>query len=190
MRPAVELEDPVVEVLDAETEPRDPHARGSPRSFASVSVPGSHSNVISSAPAHGVAAVSRVDEPLELRGREERRRAAAEIHEVERTAGDRRRRRIELPLARQAIEIRLHLARVPFGVDAEVTEMTLLPAERDVQVEAQRHSGRGAGQRRTADSVDGFGGPHRKRRVIRDEVAADLGLVEGGGTGVPTYSLL
>ena len=54
VRAAVELEDAIVEVLDAEAEARDAHAAGSPRAWLSVSVPGSHSNVISSAPFHGV----------------------------------------------------------------------------------------------------------------------------------------
>ena len=59
--------------------------------------------------------------------------------------------------------------------------MTAFTAKRDVQIEAQRRlrccrrsqRGRGIGG-------DGVRGPDRKRRVIRDEVTADLGLFEVG----------
>ena len=57
-------------------------------SFASVNVPGSHSKVTSSASRQEVTASRRDDEPLELFRREERGRSAAEVHEVQRTAGD------------------------------------------------------------------------------------------------------
>ena len=70
-------------------------------SFCPLSVPGSHSNVISRPPstARPRSAVRRA---LELLRREKRGRAAAEVHEVERPAGERRRRRHELPLAARA----------------------------------------------------------------------------------------
>ena len=44
---------------------------------------------------------------------------------------------VQLPLARQHVEVLADLLRVLVGVDAEVAEVTPLPAERDVQVEAR-----------------------------------------------------
>ena len=79
-------------------------------SFVSVSVPGSHSNVISSAPLHDGVAEQARDQRLQLLRRQERRRAAAEVDEVERPAGDRRLLRVQLPLAREHVEV---LARPP-----------------------------------------------------------------------------
>ena len=159
MRAAVELEDAIVEVLDAEAEAR--HAQLADRaSLASVSVPGSHSNVISSADVHGVTAVSRLTRLSQLLRRQERRRAAAEVDEVERPAGDRRLLRVQLPLARQDVEILADLGRVLVGVDAEIAEVAALPAERDVQVEAERDrpgaggaASAGRASRSTASSV-------------------------------------
>ena len=84
-------------------------------------------------------AVHAADEPFELRRRDVRRRAAAEVDEVQRPPGDGRLLGVELPLARQDVEISLHLGRVLVGVDAEVAEVTALPAERDVEVEPERH---------------------------------------------------
>ena len=83
------------------------------------------------------ARVQPADESLQLLRRQERRRAAAEVDEVELAAGHCRRRGVELPLPREQIEILLDLARILVGVDPEVTEMAALPAERDVQVQPQ-----------------------------------------------------
>ena len=152
-------------------------------SFASVSVPGSHSKVISSACRHGAAprpcATTRLCSCLR---REERRRAAAEVDEVQRPAGDRPLRAVQLPLARQRVEIALHLRGVLVGVDAEIAEVAPLPAERDVQIQPERHVGRRRRQRRPRIGIDGFRRPDGKGRVVGDEVAADLcGVVGGGG---------
>ena len=105
-------------------------------------------------------------EAAELPHRQERRRAAAEVHEVERPAVDRRIGVVELPLARHHVEVFLDFLRVLVGVDAEVAEVAALPAERHVQVQAERHRRRPASsapaarrarrrrpsRRRTADS--------------------------------------
>ena len=112
-------------------------------SLASVSVPGSHSNVTSSASFHGVSRGQPSDQAFELLRREKRRRAAAEVDEVERPAGDRRLRRVQLPFAREHVQVVVDLLGVLVGVDAEVAEVAPLPAERNVQVEAERHAGHG-----------------------------------------------
>ena len=149
------------------------------RSLASVSVPGSHSKVISSACVHGVTAVRRFDQAFELLRGQERRRAAAEVDEV-RAAGRQwpASPREQLPLARQHVEVVADFLRVLVGVDAEVAEVTPLPAERDVQVEAERHARPGgAVERRHRVALDGLGRPHRERRIGGDEIAADAGVV-------------
>ena len=80
-------------------------------SFASVSVPGSHSNVISSAFGPRRRRRQPRHQPFELLRREERRRAAAEVDEVERPSGDRpAASRVELPLARHDVEVAVDLA--------------------------------------------------------------------------------
>ena len=135
-------------------------------SLGSVSVPGSHSNVISSADVHGVDGGQPLHQAAQLPHRQERRRAAAEVDEVERPPVDRRIGVVELPLARHHVEIFFDFLRVLVGVDAEIAEVAALPAERDVQVQAERHRRRPASsapaahrarprrrsRRRTADS--------------------------------------
>jgi hypothetical protein len=74
-----------------------------------------------------------------LRGRQERRRPPTEIDEVHTPAGDGIKRGVQLPLAAEAIEIRFDFFRIPIGVDAEITKMTPLPAERDVKIDTERH---------------------------------------------------
>ena len=65
--------------------------------------------------------------------------------------------RVQLPLAREHVEIVRDLLRVLVGVDAEVAEVAALPAERDVEVEAERHRRiGGAAQRRPRVAVDGL----------------------------------
>ena len=126
--------------------------------------------------------VEPADQALQLLRRQERRRAAAEVDEVEAAAGDRRLRRVELPFARQQIEILLDLARVLVGVDPEVAEMAALPAERDVQVQTKRArpASAGACSRAAWASLTAAGIPDRKRRIIRDEIAPDVRLLDGG----------
>ena len=68
--------------------------------------------------------------------------------------------------------------------------MAALPAERDVQVEAERHAGDGgASQRRQGVARDGVARPDRERRVVGDEVAADLRLVRHGSPGILGHRL-
>ncbi len=150
-------------------------------SLLSVSVPGSHSNVISSALFHAATAPRRFTRPLELLRREKRRRAAAEVDEVQRPAGDRRQLAVQLELARQHVEILVDLARVLVGVDPEVAEVAPLAAERNVQVHAERHVGRRRRrERRHRVGGDGVVRPDGERRIGGDEVAADLGRLGDG----------
>ena len=100
VRPAVQLEHLVAEILDAEAQARDAEAADDRQlalgQRARLALEG-----------HFLGRVPRRDrlqpvhQPLELARREKRRRAAAEIDEVERPAGDGRQRGVELPLANQ-----------------------------------------------------------------------------------------
>ena len=59
--------------------------------------------------------------------------------------------------------------------------MTALTAKRDVEIDAERRLRLSRGlERNLGIRGDGFWSPDRKRRVIRDKVAADLGLLEVG----------
>ena len=69
---------------------------------------------------------------------------------MQRPARDGARCLVQLPFAREHVEILLDFAGVLVGVDAEIAEVAALPAERDVQVQTQRHGRRGLGQRREA----------------------------------------
>ena len=85
VRPAVQLEDPVVEVLDAEAEPRDAHLADRLElrlgQRARLALEG---DFLRCRPRGRRS--QAIDEPLQLRGRKERRRPAAEVDEVERPA--------------------------------------------------------------------------------------------------------
>ncbi len=121
-----------------------------------------------------------IDQRRELLAAEERRRAAAEIDEAERPASHHRQAADQFDLARQGRDIGLDVRGVLVGVDAEVAELAALAAERNVQVQPQRHFGR----RRMQGLVhvgQRLGRPLRKRRIVGDEIAANFGL--GGFCG-------
>ena len=180
VRAPVDLEDAIVEVLDAQAQARDPH------------LPDRLQLVLGQRPGLALERdlfrlVPRRDggevlhQPLQLVRRQERRRAAAEVHEVQRPSGNRRLPRVHRPLLGEHVEVAADLLRVLVGIDAEIAEMTPLPAERDVQIEPERRRGvRRRLQRRLRVALDGLGGPHRKRRIGRDEIAADFGLCQPG----------
>ena len=67
-----------------------------------------------------------------------------------RPARERRLRAQQLPFAREQVEVLLDLLRVLVGVDAEVAEVAALPAERNVQVQPERHAGAGRRRQRRA----------------------------------------
>src|SRR5207248_10197527 len=97
---------------------------------------------------------------LELRRRQERRRAAAEVDEVERPTGHRGKRSVQFPLAREHIEIPVYLLRVLVGVDTEIAEVAPLAAERNVEVQTKRNRRvRRRLKRRLGRRLDGVLGP-------------------------------
>ena len=176
VRAPVHLEDVVVEILDAEAEPRHAHLanRGEfglgqrARLALERDFLGRRPRRDGRQPLHQAA---------QLPHRQERRRPAAEVHEVERTAVDRGIGVIELPFAGHHVEILFDFLRVLVGVDAEIAEVAALPAERDVQVQAERYRRRRRAQRSERIPLDGIRRPDGKRRIVGNEVAADLRLV-------------
>ena len=68
-----------------------------------------------------------------------RRRAAAEIDEAKRPPPHHRLLADQLDLVLQRLAIRLDLLGVLVRIDAEIAELAPLAAERNVQIQAQRH---------------------------------------------------
>ena len=97
MRAAVQLEDPIAEVLDAEAEARHAHVadrfelRLGQRAGLAF-----ERHLLGRRPTASPPSAA-ITSRCELAGREKRRRAAAEVHEVQRPTGDRRRRRDTTP---------------------------------------------------------------------------------------------
>ena len=154
-------------------------------SFASVSVPGSHSNVISSASVQGETAVNRWTSDLSCCVERNDGVPPPKYTKSSFRPAIAGHRRVQLPLPREEIEVRLDFLRVLVGVDAEVAEVAALAAERDVEVQTERDVGRRRrGERGPGVGGHGVGRPDRERRVIGDEVAADLGLLDLGRLGI------
>ena len=178
VRAPVQFQDVVVEMLDAETEPRDAH----PANRAELRLGERPGLALERDLARGRPRRDRrqaINETLELPDRQERRRAAAEIDEVERPPGDGRLPGVQLPLPPQNIEVRLDLGRVLVRVDPEVAEVAALAAERNVEVQAERDIRRRRGERRVGRLVHRLRRPDRERRIVGDEIAADFRFGRG-----------
>ena len=164
MRTSVEFQDFVAEVLDAEAQTRDADAaNGGQLRLGQRPGLALEGHFLRVAPrGHGVEAS---DETLELFRRQERRRPATEIDEVQRPAGDRRQVGVELPFVRKHVEVIADLLRVLVGIHAEVAEVAPLPAERNVEVEPQRHA-RNRRRLERGASVDGNRRPCSTPRTV------------------------
>ena len=192
VRAAVQLEDLVVEVLDAQAQPG--HADAANRrqlGFGDRSWLALERDFLGILP--GCRCRQSSDQAFELLRREKRRRAAAEVHEVQLPSGDRRLRRTQLPFVREHVQVVIDFLRVLVGIHAEVAEVASLPAERDVQVEAERNSRHGRRlERHLPVLFDRGGRPRGERRIGGDEIAPDLCLrVECGrpiGHCLPLYT--
>ena len=169
MGPAVDLQDVVVEVLDAEAQARDANLPDGlelvVRQRARLAF---ERHLLRLVPAQD--RLHPVGQVLELRLGQVGGRAAAEIDELRLAPADERLLPVKLQLAKRQLQIPLDGRGVLVGIDAEVAEVAALPAERDVQVEAQL----GARRRRPAQGGGHLGHPlrlpERERGVIRDEV--------------------
>ena len=173
MGAAVGLENRIVEVLDAQRDPR--HAErleGPDLRFGERARLALKRHFLGIVPAE--ALVNPGHEPLELLHAQERGRTAAKVDVAEHSALDSRQRRGERRLAGERQRIPLHVGRRHVGVDTEVAELAPLPAEGHVEIEAKR-----LGCRRGREGVEhgghGVGRPPMKRRIVGNEVAARLG---------------
>ena len=175
VRAAVQLENPIVEVLDAEAETSDAEIADDPELGFGERAGLAFERDLGGAAPVGPGRQPR-NESLQLRRRQERRGAAAKVDEVHGTAGDRRGVEVHVPLIGEQAQIVLDLAGVLVRVDAEVAEVTPLAAERNVQIEPERHRRRRRIQR-NAGIVQSRGRPDGKRGVIRNKVAPDRRFV-------------
>ena len=146
-------------------------------SLLSVNVPGSHSNVISSAWFHELVAFSLFTRPLSCLTERNDGVPPPKYTKSSRRPAIRLLFVVQLPLARQHVQIRLDLAGVLPGVDTEVAEMAPLPAERNMKIQAQRDIGGYRRERRLCVCLDRVLRPQGERRVVGDEIAANVGLI-------------
>ena len=163
VRAPVDLEDVIVEVLDAEAETRHAHlANGGELGFGERAGLALERDFLGRCPRRDGR--QPLHESAQLPHRQKRRRAAAEVHEVDRPAVDRRIGAVELPLARHHVEVLFDFLRVLVGVDAEIAEVAALSAERHVQIQAERHRRRAASSAPAARRA-------RRRRPSRRKTA-------------------
>ncbi len=143
--------------------------------FSRLSVPGSHSKVTSSAVCHERYSLNRSCSERSCLAAQIGRRAAAEIGEAERAPLHAGLLAQQLELFLESLDVILDRLGILVRVDAKITEPATLPAEGNVDVEA--HRDRTIGRRgecptnlRNVQAV-----PERKRGIVGDEVAANLG---------------
>src|SRR5688572_23524922 len=174
MSPAVDRQDLVVEVLDAQRQPR--HADFLDRAqlaFLQRARLAFERDFLGRVPAPVL--VDPLDEPVELLVRQVRRRAAAEVYELELTSLKPVALGVEGDLTREGGQVYLDVAGVLVRIDAEVEELAPLAAERDVQVQPQRRLRRHRVIEHVIQRGEVVRRPNGERRVVGDEVAADLG---------------
>ena len=174
MGPAVFLQDLVAEVLHAQAQTRDAqlaqrvHLRFGQRPRFTFK-----GDLFGLVPVD--VAPQPVDERRELFGAEEGGRAAAEIDEAKRAIAHAGQLTQQLDLARQRCQVGFDLSRHLVRVHPEIAELAALAAERNVQVQTQRHVARWRVQ-----CLQGHGNlfvrPLGERRIVRDEVTADFGF--------------
>ncbi len=175
MRATIGGQNVVVEMLDAEAQPRDADLfQRFELRFAQrprLALEGDFFGVL---PTH--MPVETFDQITELLFADVRRRAAAEVSEPKLPALKSVRAAVDFILLDQRVQVSLNLRGVLVGVDFEVTKLAPLTAERDVNVEAERL----IGARRPIQRLDRVSGifrlPLRERRIVGDEVIADFGF--------------
>src|SRR5689334_14092870 len=135
MRATIGGEDLIVKVFDAETQTR--HTDRFKRfEFRFLQRPrlAFKRDFFRVLPTH--VTIETIDEITQLLLADVRRRATAEVSEAKLASFERRRATVKLVLFDQRVEIDLDLGGVLIRVDFEVTEMTALAAERDVDIKA------------------------------------------------------
>ena len=123
----------------------------------------------------GFALTVCLDEAAELGCAQERRRAAAEVDVEQTPAADGGKLAIKLDFLHQGVQVGLDIAGVLIGVDPEIAKLAALPAERDVQVQAQRRVGLGRPVESGPSGRQVLRLPRGERGVVRHEVVAEAG---------------
>ena len=171
MRASVDLQDVIVEVLDAEAEPRDAEFANGLQLVVSeragFCLEGDFLHLIPRE-----QSLHAVGEELQLIGRQIAGRATAEVDEARLASFDERLVRVGREILQQRVEVAANLRRVLVGIDLEVAEVAALPAKRNVRVEPEVHAGRGLTFERGLQFADAILFPVGERRVVRDEVIA------------------
>jgi hypothetical protein len=175
MRAPVGCENRVVEMLHAQTQPRDADllqrfqlrlAQGARFAFKS--------NFFGVFPTD--VPVQAFHKVTKLLFADVRRRAAAEVREPKLPPLYSRHLAVEFILFDQRIQVPFNVGSVLVCVDLEVTKLAPLAAKRNVDVQAERL----LGTRMLIESLDRVRGvfrfPLRKRRIVGDEIITDFGF--------------
>ena len=112
----------------------------------------------------------------ELVRRQVARGAPTEVNKAGFSPADHRLGGIGSEVFEQGIEVGLDIVGVLVGVDAEVAEVTSLPAEGNVDVESQRYSGLRGLIQSLMEGWNGLSIPEGKRGIIGNEVIPSGGL--------------
>ncbi len=140
MGPTVFFEHAVAEILDSQTESRNAQIAQrlhlGLRERARLALEGDFFGVV---PID--VGPQAIDERRELLAAEKRRGTATEIDEAKRPLAHHRQAADQFDLVRQGRDVAFDVVRVLIGIDAKVTELAALAAERNVQVQAERRVG-------------------------------------------------
>jgi len=177
MGAAVDLQDVVVEVLDAQAQPGDPKIADRPELvIGEGSWLALERDLLGLVP--GEQPLHAVGEKPELIGRQVARGAATEIEEPGFPTPDPGLLGEDLEFLEEGIQVSLDLVGVLVGVDPEVAEMAALPAEGDVGVQAEPGGVRARVLvEHGLESLEGIGFPEGEGRVVGDEVVPGGGLL-------------
>src|SRR3982751_2683650 len=103
------------------------------------------------------------------------RRTAPKVCKPQLPSLNRGRPAVAFHLFDKGIEIDFDLARILVGIDFEVAKLTTLPAEGNVEIEAERIAGSCRSVKDFSDFRQIVRLPLRERRVIGNEIIADFG---------------
>jgi hypothetical protein len=174
MRPTVDLEHMIIEILNTQAQSRHAHL---PDRLEFVIGQGSRftfeRDLLHLVP--GQDRLHSIGQELQLVDREIGRRAATEIDKARFAPANERLLRIELELLKRRIHVTLDRCSVFVRIHPEITEMTAFPAERNVQVNTEVRARLRCPVQCRVGILHQLGFPERKRRVIGHEIVSHRG---------------
>ena len=178
MSPTVDLQNGVVEMLDAQTQSSDTHFSDGPElvvgECSRFGFEGDFCRLIPRKQTlHALGQIA------ELVRRQVARSPSTEVDEAGFSPADHCLGGKGSEVFEQGIQVGLDVVGILVGVDAEVTKVTSLPAEGNVDVESQRYSGLRGLIQSLMEGWNGLSIPEGKRGIIGNEV------IPGGG--LPLY---